>query len=262
MKRRTYLTAVKLTVLLLALAAGSHAATETATQIENFTLVDGGRFVLSNVNGEIEIEGWSGAELTLEAVKQARAGSQEAAQEVLDKIRLDIDRSSDLVEIETRLPRSNSGFSFGRGTSGSVRYTLKVPAGLQIDITTVNGSIDARNVDGQMILRSTNGAIDVESASGSVRAATTNGRIRVQLDEVTADEDLKFSTTNGSIRLQVPADIQADLEARTVNGSIESDLPVEVQGRLSRRRLEGAINGGGAALSLSTTNGSIRLATN
>jgi len=262
MKHRIYLIAIALIAMLIPFTAGAQAATETATQHETFTLMDGGTFVLGNVNGEVTLEGWEGPEITLEAVKRAKAGSRDAALEILEEIHLDIERSTDRIEIKTRLPRSSKGFNFGRSTSGSVSYTLKIPAGLHLKISTVNGSLEASHLEGDMRLSSVNGSIKVDSATGSVRASTTNGRIQVQLDEVTADEDLDFSTTNGSIRVQLPADIQADLKARTVNGSIESDLPVEVTGHLNRRRLEGTINGGGAKLNLSTTNGSIRLEKN
>lgn len=262
MRRPIHLTSVALLLMMLALAAGAQATTQTATQQETFSLVAGGTFVLSNVNGSVTIEGWEGSEISLEAVKKAKSGSRESAQEALENIRLEIDRSADRIEIKTRLPKSSTGFNFGRGTSASVSYSLKIPDGLNLRISTVNGGLEARNLDGRMKFSSTNGSIQVESATGSVRASTTNGRIEVQLDEVTADEDLAFSTTNGSIRLQLPADIQADIEARTVNGNIDSDLPVEVTGHINRRRLEGTINGGGAKLHLSTTNGSIRLEKN
>ena len=110
MRRRIYLTSFTLIVMLLALAVGVQATTENETQNETFTLEDGGSLVLSNVNGEVTLEGWEGPEISLEAVKKAKAGSRESALEVLENIRLDIDRSADRVEIKTRLPRSSTGF--------------------------------------------------------------------------------------------------------------------------------------------------------
>ncbi len=47
--------------------------------------------------------------------------------------------------------------------------------------------------------------------------------------------------------------------ARTTNGSVRTDFPITVQGTLRKNRLDGEINGGGAALELRTTNGSIRI---
>ena len=50
-----------------------------------------------------------------------------------------------------------------------------------------------------------------------------------------------------------------DIDASTSGDSVHSDLPVTTIGEMKRGRLKGKINGGGQALVLHTSGGSIHL---
>jgi DUF4097 and DUF4098 domain-containing protein YvlB len=65
-------------------------------------------------------------------------------------------------------------------------------------------------------------------------------------------------TTNGSIELYIPADYNGVLEAATVNGSINVDFPVTVTGKISKK-LKAVLGDGGATISATTTNGSVKI---
>jgi hypothetical protein len=64
----------------------------------------------------------------------------------------------------------------------------------------------------------------------------------------------------------MPSESKATIAARCVNGGIRKEgLDIETEGgtndseRERRRRLNGTMNGGGAKVNISTTNGGIRL---
>ena len=65
---------------------------------------------------------------------------------------------------------------------------------------------------------------------------------------------------NGAVELTVPADINASLEANYTNGTFDiKDLAFEPFGDTTRRRTRGRLNAGGVPITITTTNGDIRV---
>jgi len=139
-----------------------------------------------------------------------------------------------------------------------VHFTVRVPAGVGFTGRTVNGGVDADNLDGTLVLVTVNGSVTF-STTGYAEATTVNGSIRGALGSSDWPDTLDFETVNGSITLDLPEGLSTTVEASTVNGSISTDFPLTVQGRFSRRRLTGTIGNGGRRLQLETVNGGISL---
>lgn len=224
---------------------------------QSYAFSAGQRLSVENTNGDIVVEAWNGNEILVRATKRvkARGGS---ADDRLAELRIEVQVDARGVEIGTVYPRRSGGFFNWNEVSASVEYRIQVPRDADLELRTVNGEIEVSEVAGEIRLRSTNGGISVTDAAGSVNAATTNGGIQVELDRV-SDARMEFETTNGGIRLDLPSGIRASVVARTTNGTIETDFPISVRGEFRRTRLEGDINGGGPAIELRTTNGSIRI---
>lgn len=222
---------------------------------KTYTLAAGGRVEVLNINGKIEVEPSSGNAVEIRAEKIARGASEAAAKEALARIEI-VEQASDReVRVETKVPR---GGPFSRGGT-EVRYLVKVPAGLEVRVRTVNGGVSLDEVSGTLKADTTNGGITGRDLSGSLEAGTTNGGIDVEMNTV-AEHGIRLETTNGGIDLRIPKDTVATISARLTNGRIDtSSLPVQVQGEISRRRLDGTLNGGGAPIRLETTNGSITI---
>ncbi len=142
----------------------------------------------------------------------------------------------------------------------AVRFVVRLPDGVALDASTVNGAVTAGAVAAPLVIETVNGSVIVTDAGGAVKATTVNGSITAALAAAGAQE-LDLKTVNGSIRVRVPSDINAQLEASTVNGKVHSDLPLQVVGRINPRRLQATIGGGGTLLRFKTVNGSVTLAT-
>lgn len=145
-----------------------------------------------------------------------------------------------------------------RNNDVSVRFTVRVPPGIEFIGRTVNGEISATSLTGNVDLRTVNGSLNI-STSGYAQAKTVNGEITAKLGNANWSDSLEFTTVNGGIDLDLPAALSTKLEAETLNGDIDSDFPLVVLGRVSRRHLSGTIGNGGRELLLKTLNGSIRL---
>lgn len=257
--RSTPLAAICFPVLLLSISGcdivtAEYGSQETAEWRKSYDLQPGGRVEISNVNGRIDVEPAAGNTVEVLAVKTAKAGSPEAAKEALQRIEIVEDTSGSVVRVETRLPRSSGLFR----ASGEVRYTVKVPAAASSKFRTVNGGIEITGLNGRVEAETTNGGIRAREIGGPIDASTTNGGVEIDVTRI-SDPGVNLSCTNGGIKLRVPSDAKATISASVTNGGINADgLSMETS-QSTRRRLEARLNGGGPPVRIEGTNGGITI---
>lgn len=220
-----------------------------------------------NLNGPVRVEAGTGDKVEVRAEKQWRRGNPDDVKITVTQVgsgngdvlvcALWNDRSSC---DEDGYHSHNDGWFRGDNDRNdvSVEFVVKLPAGVKVDASTVNGSVDVDGATSDVAARTVNGSVDARSTGGAVSARTTNGDVRVSAAKLDIDHS-EFVTTNGSVTVALPATIDADVDMRTVNGSLTSDFPLTVQGSFSPKRLHATLGKGGATLRLSTVNGSIRL---
>jgi len=241
---------------------------------------------VENFNGSIEITGHEQDLVEIEGTKYA---ATEAAMKAME---IDIVSSGDSIRIRTIRPS-------GHHSNMGARYRIRAPASATLDrvissngairttgiraglrLETSNGRVEVEDTEGPMEIRTSNGAIRVVNARGSIDARTSNGSITVSLPEpaegsplelhtsnghveltigVLRRNDISVSTSNGSITVRLPEPLAAEVRARTSNASITNEFEGAFRGRSDRRYLEGTIGAGGPLLTLTTSNGSIRL---
>jgi DUF4097 and DUF4098 domain-containing protein YvlB len=139
-----------------------------------------------------------------------------------------------------------------------VTFEVRVPAGVILQGSTVNGEVTGRDLAGNATLTTVNGDVDIETG-GVAEGSTVNGSVTARLGRTDWDHALRFSTVNGGITVRLPAGANTEVKATTVNGAVESDFPISVVGRMRPSTIHGRIGDGGRSLDLSTVNGSIRL---
>lgn len=217
---------------------------------------------VKGVNGSIEAQPGTGAEVEVTAVKRARRSNPDA-------VEVKVVEHAGGVTICAVYPTPNGqrpnecapgegGRMSTRDNDVNVDFVVRVPPGVNFVGRTVNGEVTARALPGDAAVHTVNGEVVVEAAGHAV-ARTVNGSIRASMGRADWSGEAEFATVNGSITVELPASTAAEVDARTVNGGIETDFPLQVTGRVSRRRLNGTIGGGGRKLSLETVNGAIRL---
>jgi Putative adhesin len=217
---------------------------------------------IKGVNGDVRAEPSGSNEVEVVAVRRGRRDDP-------DSVRIEVVPHGGGVTIcavypsrDGQKPNECRPGSEGRmnvqNNDVSVRFTVRVPAGVALIGKTVNGEIEALRLNGDVTLTTVNGSITFDTTGGA-RASTVNGSIRGAMGRADWSNTLDMATVNGSITLTLPPDLNTDVKATTVNGDISSDFPMTVTGRISRRRVEGTIGGGGRLLSLDSVNGSITL---
>jgi len=215
---------------------------------QTYPLPSGGTFLLSNVNGAVQISGWDRNEVEVHAVKTSLG-----AQGDLKRVRIEVTSAPNRVAVETRYPQDD-------GVEVYVEYRVRVPRRVQLErVATVNGLVRVANVEATGDLRAVNGNVDVLDCSGRVSAHTTNGNLRLEMRRLDEGEPVMLETINGSILLALPEGSNAELDVRTINGDFRSELPLSLRGAGLLQAFRGQIGQGGSTIQIRTVNGGIRV---
>jgi hypothetical protein len=128
--------------------------------------------------------------------------------------------------------RSGSGDLTASGLDGPVR--LETGSG-DVHATALNGDADLRTSSGDVSVRSLRGAATLKTASGDVeaedlstarlQAVTSSGD--VELDFLTAPDDVDAATASGDVRVVVPRGEGYRVEADTGSGDSHPNVPTD-----------------------------------
>jgi Putative adhesin len=146
---------------------------------------------------------------------------------------------------KAEIKTSGGGIDIGSGTGS-------------ITADTSGGSIEIGNFVGDVSVSTSGGGISAESIEGSIDASTSGGPVNVAL-KGQPKRDCRLSTSGGGITVDLEEGMALNIDAEASGGGVTCDLPVTVQGRIEKGKMNGTLNGGGQALVLRTSGGSIHL---
>jgi hypothetical protein len=257
-------------------------------EIEEVVEIDrppGGVFRVHNSNGRTRITGEERDDIRVTIAKSARAESEEAAEQLLEDIRLVFTDTPEGLDLDIEVPRkwnrrgcanlciqlprdmdvwvaaANGRVSVegihgrvrARSTNGSTCVSDIVG---DVEVATTNAKVSCTCICGKLAARSSNGKIEIERHRGAVDASTSNGLIKASL-EGALEGGIQLATSNGRIVLDLPDAVNADVDMRVDNGIIRNDRPLARTVRESNGRIVGQLGSGGALIKLRTSNGSI-----
>jgi putative adhesin len=242
--------ALLLLIAVLCLATTGRAVTiSNEVFVKTLPLPAGGSFVLENVNGSVQVEGWDRDEVEVRAVKSTATDWRD-----LDQVKIDVETNPGEVAVHTRYPK-------GQGAQVAVEYHIRVPYRVLLgSVETVNGSVVVKGVEGSGALRSVNGNVEVTNSSGRFNAKTTNGDLRLELNELLDGGPMDIETVNGSVVLGLPSNARANLKVLSMNGDVTSEVPVtSTAAPPAARAFRAHMGTGGGDISVRTVNGGIHL---
>lgn len=227
-----------------------------ANEVRESTLSGGSLTVDGKRNGGIRVRGENRADILVRACVQTWAGTLEEAQALAKNIRIE---TGSTVRAEGMSEESN----------WSVSYEILVPRTTNLKLSTLNGGIGIKDVEGTIEFEAKNGGIHLSNLAGDVRGRTTNGGLHIELGGASwRGNGIDVETTNGGVHLAMPANYAARFETRTVNGGFKSDIPgLETERDENGYRRQGVnisrdLNGGGALVRVVTTNGGVKIGAN
>ena len=244
-------------------------------------------------NGSVELRPWDRNEILVDV--ERRAASAADAKDIVVRT----SEEGGNVLIEAVAPRRDRDLiHFGRWTSPSVRMVVTVPARLNVEahsgdgsiavrdingriqVSTGDGAVTLRHVQGEITIRTGDGSVSVNDADGTVAVSTGDGAVDVsgRFDALAAHSgdggirvdarpgstmrrEWTLTSGDGGMTLRVPADLNASVDAQTGDGPITTS-GVIVTGPTEAREhgiLRGQIGKGGEVLTLRTGDGAINI---
>jgi DUF4097 and DUF4098 domain-containing protein YvlB len=150
------------------------------------------------------------------------------------------------------------GLPFFHTNDVRIDYTLTVPRTVALDVTTVNGRIVSRGIDGESAFKSVNGRIEVDtSGENELSATAVNGRVLARFTKTFQGAMLK--TVNGRVQAILPPSASFVCDLSQVNGDFEASFPLSIRSNPGSRHVSGEVNGGRYELKITTVNGDIRV---
>jgi DUF4097 and DUF4098 domain-containing protein YvlB len=203
-------------------------------------------------NGGVTVLGWSRNEILVrarvESVSQSEAEAKNLAQQV---------------QVQTAAGKIKAtGPKAANSSWWSVSYEVFVPHKVDLSVETVNGGVNAQDLEGRLEFRTLNGGMNLTRLAGDVKGRTTNGGLNVDLvGGAWRGGGLDVETTNGGVNVALPADYSARVQMQTRNGGLRTDFPAAVVGDRHERQtsLDFSIGSGGAPVRVVTTNGGVTL---
>lgn len=276
------------------LAAASSA--QTVETIEKAFEVRGTpRIVVTNEDGRTELRSHGENRVLVKIVKEVlRAGNDEDARRLAERVEVRLVQDGDRIEIHTRYPE-NSWSWFG-DAEVLVHIDVAAPARSDLDVSTADGRLTVSGFSGDLRLSTEDGELSVASCSGVARISAEDGdvdvldfegdveagiedgdlRVEGKLGRLSAEAedgdvdvrllegslmtaDWRVDAADGGVRFQVPDAFAADFDVDTDDGSIDFDSS-STAAELTEGKLTASMNGGGHRLFIRTQDGSVRLA--
>ncbi|MEE4245382.1 MAG: DUF4097 family beta strand repeat-containing protein [Kangiellaceae bacterium] len=240
---------------LLCLVVGTAQAETIIDEINrSFPVGDSPKFALSNINGDAVITTCDCSTITVNATIKA------SSQEQRDRISIEFDNSSNLVEVQTRYKKRSSWNKWNNGNS-SVTYAVTLPKNTELDkVDQVNGDIEVKGITGSIKAESVNGTITISDAQSDADISTVNGTLTISYTDLSKVNDVELSSVNGSLTVYLPENADAKVSAETVNGRISNSFGLTVEkGRWVGNSMKGTIGSGRVDVSLESVNGRVKL---
>jgi hypothetical protein len=231
---------------------GIFSAHATQEWTRTYPLNAGAHIEIANLNGPIELtQGPAGSTVDVRADITAKALTDAGAKDILSKGKIEETVTPERVKVETVVPKGLHG-------SYEVRYQVRLPAGIEAQVSTTNGAVKASGLTSKVKASVVNGAVEMTDMAGALDAVVVNGSLIVKL--ATVSGPVRLETTNGRLTLELPQTSKANLSARVVNGGLTvSGLPVEEPAQRRIKNIEAVLNGGGPSIDLRTTNGRVTI---
>ncbi len=139
-----------------------------------------------------------------------------------------------------------SGTVSARTSGGSIR--MKDLDGT-IDAKTSGGSVSANDIKGTLLTGTSGGSMTLAGISGNLEATTSAGNMTVSMKSVNEYVRLRNS---GNVSLTLPAGKGYNLKIKASKVETVNEL-TNFKGRFETGIIDGAVNGGGAEISISSS---------
>ena len=232
----------------------------TASESQRFIVTETPHIIIRNPIGAVGVVAGEVDQVTIQATKEARSTSYEAAQRDLEEITVSAEQNGNSVTVQVDL-----GHSFPAFSQRSVRLLVTVPERADLDADVKVGKLHTYGLTGKVQAQVATGHAELRRVTLVEESRLLVHTGHVDLDgALMAGASLSVQIHVGSADLKLPAATYAHLDARTHIGHIDvSGWPVPVWRHHLGARASGDMGAepvGAGALNVQTDVGSVSLA--
>lgn len=148
-----------------------------------------------------------------------------------------------------------------KGQKKRADLVIFVPQGAPLEVTTLDGRVEARGLKSDLRVRTRAGGVSVRSVQGNLDLASEAGSILATPELEGRSEVQRFTTEQGDISLILPQDGAFTVRASTT-GWLSTDFSLEIErdpAEGTRRRGRGEFGAGRTQLEVTSQSGHLRL---
>ena len=253
---------------------------------QTYQLPAGARVEISSIRGSVKIVNADTATAEVQIIRTARTRAD------LEYHKIEVAQTGNTLVVRgVQEPRERSS----RNIQVNHQVILKLPRSIDLSVTSVSGSLQSGDVDGQVHVSSISGSanfgnvggkLQVNSVSGSVEVGNVGADARVNsvsgnvglghvngsLDVTSVSGGVKaglmslspqgihINSVSGSIEIGFKSEVNADFTAEHVSGQVYLDVPnVSRESEEKSSNVRARIGAGGTPITISSVSGSIRL---
>lgn len=244
---------------------------ETTERItKTFKVGPNGSLDLGAISGDVIVNAGGGDTITVDAMKHVRSRNAEDARRQMENTNVTMAQSGSRVEVRVNY--------VGRDNHASVDFNVTAPAGTTLNVRSISGDVQVRNITGEVRMESVSGDVSATGTPNLAAIKTVSGDL--ELSGVSGQDTLNVSTISGDLQVRsVKArsinaesvsggvsltDVTCDrATVKSVSGDVEYAGPLTKNGRYELRSHSGDIrmtlpNDVGFELEANTFSGNVR----
>jgi hypothetical protein len=222
--------------------------------------------------GSVTVEGWSKGEVEITAEVEQSADTEEnlnrlaalngfVLDEDVNHLRLTTVGVHDrkfLKRAARDLPKALASMPW------KIDYHLRVPASVDLEIYNGSGALSVTGVEGALRVNAGDGPADFTLAGGDVEATLRSGTVSVRVPARSwRGRGMSVRLASGDLSVELPAGFSGDVDAEVLRaGRVENafaGLAPRERTQATERSLQARAGQGGAALSFTVGDGTIRI---
>jgi DUF4097 and DUF4098 domain-containing protein YvlB len=170
----------------------------------------GSTLTVSTASGSIDAAGQDTDQAQVVARIQARAATEQEAQELAEQVEIRFQEAGDRLEIKADKPSLRSRRSI------SISYDIIMPRQAGIECESASGSLKVRDLTGNVRARTASGSVEAARIVGAVHLHSASGSVHG--DNLSGD-DVELDTASGGVRLSDAAQV-GTCRAHSSSGSV------------------------------------------
>lgn len=208
---------------------------EISFEIEASEFTPTHKIVVKNINGELNVSGYSGDEIRVVAKKQVWKERGRLNRDEAEEIKLSYRVIDGLVFIYVDAPGVQFDFKEGRigynmnwDEDNQLRFNfdidVQIPENSNVEAATINGGdVLVEGMKNRIKASNVNGSVKVLEAKTTTEANTVNGNIEIWFDENPV-ADMDFGSVNGTIEIYSPKNFGAVVTFESLHGELYTDF--------------------------------------